>query len=420
MKKEITVGVVGVLRGMGFAKNAKISGMKLVALCDTWEEKLTSADVGDDVARYTNYDEFLTHEMDAVILANYFDEHAPFAVKALRCGKHVMSETASNSSVAEGIELCEAVEDTGLIYMLAENYCYTRFSQEIRRLYQSGELGEVRYAEGEYNHPLSPDERLRLSPGYGHWRNHLPPSCYCTHAMSPLMYITECMPVMVNGLNISAPEVNRRTAAVGDPGYVTLCRMDNGAVFRLFGLVMPGHSNWYRIHGTGGAAEITRGPGYFGPEQIRVWHEQWNRPEDTGVPRDRTYSPDWPLHAELAEQAGHGGGDFWVEYHFAEAIASGKQPFLDVYRGVTMSTVGILSMRSAKKQGAPIEMPIFRDKRKREKYRDDTERIFSDPDDRELLGQNTLDAGTRSHAEDFWRENGLLKDSAPPVSPGIQ
>ena len=44
--------------------------------------------------------------------------------------------------------------------------------------------------------------------------------------------------------------------------------------------------------------EITRGPGYFGPGQVRVWHEPWDCPE--GVPTERTYVPDWPEHADLA------------------------------------------------------------------------------------------------------------------------
>ncbi len=100
--------------------------------------------------------------MDAVILANYFHEHAPFAVKALEAGKHVMSETASNTTLAEGVALCRTVEETRRIYMLAENYPYTAFSQEMQRLYRTGEVGEVTYAEGEYNHPMDLEDVLRI------------------------------------------------------------------------------------------------------------------------------------------------------------------------------------------------------------------------------------------------------------------
>ena len=87
-EKPIRVGIIGVGRGQNFADGATdLVGMKLVALCDTWEERLNEVGKQYGVATYTDYDRFLEHEMDAVILANYFNEHAPFAIKALRAGK---------------------------------------------------------------------------------------------------------------------------------------------------------------------------------------------------------------------------------------------------------------------------------------------------------------------------------------------
>jgi len=368
--KKIRVGVIGIGRGQSFAQAAnEIVGMELVALCDKWEERLQQVGKNYGVATYTDYDKFLEHDMDAVILANYFNQHAPFAIKALEAGKHVMSETASNTTLAEGVALCRAVEKTGKIYMLAENYPYTVFNQEMRRIYHTGEIGEVTYAEGEYNHPMAPRDRLSISPGMKHWRSCIPSTYYCTHAMAPLMYITETMPAKVNGLSIACPEVDEYTVHIGDPGSVILCRMDNGAVFRIFGLILPGHSNWYRLHGTRGAMEITRGPGYFGPGQIRIWHEPWDlKPEEQA---ERVYSPEWPEHGDLARQAGHGGGDFWTNFHFANAIRSDEQPFLNVYRGVAMSSVGILAWKSALEDGRPFDMPNFKDEANRKNYEND-------------------------------------------------
>ncbi|MEE2710954.1 MAG: Gfo/Idh/MocA family oxidoreductase [Gemmatimonadota bacterium] len=369
-KDLIRVGVVGVGRGQSFVEGAtEAAGMKLVALCDIWEERLHDLAGQHHVAAYTDYESFLEHDMDAVILANYFHEHAPFAVKALEAGKHVMSETASNTTLAEGVALCRAVEETGRIYMLAENYPYTAFSQEMQRLYRTGEIGEVTYAEGEYNHPMDLEDVLRISPGLNHWRAWIPSTYYCTHALAPLVYITGTRPVKVNGLSIVNRDVDKKTVRIADPGSVILCRMDNGAVFRLFGLTLPGHSNWYRVHGTRGAMEITRGGGYFGPGQVRVWHEEWDRKPDEEA--ERVYTPDWPEHGDLARQAGHGGGDFWTNFHFANAVRSGTPPFLDVYRGVAMSSVGILAWKSALEDGRPFEVPDFSDEVARKPYEDD-------------------------------------------------
>lgn len=369
--REIRVGVVGVRRGESFIKGATGAvGMRLTAICDTWEERLERVGRAHGVATFTDYGAFLDSGLDAVILANYFHEHAPFAVRALAAGKHVLSETAANGTLAEGVALCRAVEQSGCVYMLAENYCYTLFSQEMRRLYQTGEIGRVTYAEGEYNHPMAPEARLRLAPGEDHWRNRIPSTYYCTHALAPLVYITGSMPRVVNGLSIAAPEVEEQTVRRGDAGSVILCRTDDGAVFRIFGLSLPGHSNWYRVHGTKGAMEIARGPGYFGPGHVRVWHEAWNR--WPGQPLERSYLPEWPEHAELAERAGHGGGDFWTNFHFARAIRSGEAPFLDVYRAVAMSSVGILAWRSALQEGQPVQVPDFRDEAQRAPLEADT------------------------------------------------
>ena len=365
----IRVGVVGVGRGKSFAESAgKLTGMKLVAVCDIWEERLKQLASEYSVVAYTDYDQFLSHDMDAIILANYFNEHAPFAIKALRSGKHVMSETSSNATIGEGVALCRTVEETGLIYMLAENYPYTVFNQEMHRLYREGEIGEVTYAEGEYNHPMSKDDSLRLSPGINHWRSWIPSTYYCTHALAPLVYITDTRPVSVNALSIARPD-RSPTLRRGDPGFVILCRMDNGAVFRLFGLSLPGHSNWYRLHGESGAMETTRGPGYFGPEEIRVWHEPWHSP--SGKHKETVYKPDWPEHGDLANSTGHGGGDFWTSFHFGEAIRSGKQPFLDVYSSVAISSVGILGWKSALEDGHPFEVPNFRDENNRKCWEND-------------------------------------------------
>ena len=62
--------------------------------------------------------------MDAVLLTNYATQHAPAAVKALRSGKHVISECMACFTMGEALELVEAVEESGMVYSFAENYPY--------------------------------------------------------------------------------------------------------------------------------------------------------------------------------------------------------------------------------------------------------------------------------------------------------
>ncbi len=410
-RKPIRVGVVGVGRGGTFMRQAPAAGLQLVAVCDTWEDRLRASAKQWSVEGYTDYEQFLSHDMDAVILANYFHEHAPFAVKALKAGKHVMSECAACNTLAEGVELCRTVEKTGLTYMFAENYPYTAANQEMARLYRKGEIGEVIYAEGEYIHPMSPEQRAGISPGLNHWRNRCPSTYYCTHSLAPLMAITDTMPVAVNALVMPRPASDKRPWLYGntDAGSVTLCRMDNGAVFRLVHGGTPGHSIWYRLHGVSGLMETTRGPGYWGPGTVRVAHEGHDLKRNEQ--RERVIEPQFPAWARAAAEAGHGGGDFFTNHYFAQAIRTGEPPFLDVYRGVAMSCVGVLAWKSALAGGAPFEMPDFRREGARRKVAKDRWSPWNcqdGPDTPPFLSRGEPVLNPKGHAlyKRVWKKNG--------------
>ena len=406
--KPIRVGVVGVGRGISFAGSAANAGLELVALCDIWEERLIEAGKRFDVATYTDYDKFLEHDLDAVILANYYHEHAPFAIKAFAAGKHVMSECIACKTLGEGVALARAFERSGKVYMFAENYAYICYVQEMRRLYQADEIGEVQYAEGEYNHPIDSRGLNWLSPGMNHWRNWIPPTYYPTHAMSPIMYVTDTWPESVNALSIpySPREEGILHVKRGDPGAVWICRMSNGSVSRCIGLSMRGHGVWYRFHGTRGLMENMRA---MNTGMLRVAHEPWDlRPGDS---KERIYQPEFPIHADLAQRAGHGGGDFFMNYHFAEAIRRNEQPYLDVYRGLAMTAVGIQAWRSCLANGAPHDIPDFKDESVRRKYENDDWSPF--PEDRKagqpwpsIQGERIPSPEAVAFAREVWKEMG--------------
>ena len=368
-RKKIRVGVVGVGRGLSMGTAAE-AGLELVALCDTWAERLATAGERLGVATYEDYEAFLEHDMDAVILANYFHEHAPFAVRALAAGRHVMSETAACHTLAEGVALVRAVENSGLTYMFAENYPFSATNQEMRRLYQKGAVGEFRYGEGEYVHPDPAEVRLGRSCGYDHWRNWIPATYYCTHSVAPVMFITNTRPEKVNGFvvpfDFDDPTL-ALTARRSDTAAAIICRMDNGAVLKSLHGGLRGHGNYVRVHGNAGLMESTR---HGDRQRLRVWREPWEKRR--GEPTETVYKPDFPVHHERATRAGHGGGDFFTGYHFAEAIRTGEPPYLDVYRGVDMSIVGVQAWRSALADSAPVEVPDFRRESVRRKHaRDD-------------------------------------------------
>jgi len=77
--KKIKIGVFGVGRGMDIAKNFMLLGADIAAICDSNPERLEAATkkIGPDTAVYSDFDSFLNHGLDAVVIANFFHEHAP-------------------------------------------------------------------------------------------------------------------------------------------------------------------------------------------------------------------------------------------------------------------------------------------------------------------------------------------------------
>ena len=201
--KKIRIGVLGAYRGTSMINYCiRAENAEVVAICDKATELLEqhrkSAE-GLNITFYDNFDDFILHDMDAVVLANYANEHAPFAIRALKAGKHVFSEVLPVQTMKEAVELIEAVEETGLVYAYGENYCYMPAPYEMRKLYREGKIGEFEYGEGEYIHNCEPIWHNITYGEADHWRNNIYSTFYCTHSLGPIIHITGLRPVSVIG-----------------------------------------------------------------------------------------------------------------------------------------------------------------------------------------------------------------------------
>ena len=374
--KKIRIGVFGARRGMDIAENFMMLDCDIVAICDSRKEIRENAmkKLGNTVAEYEDFDSFIQHDMDAVILANYFHEHTPYAIKCFEKGLHVFSECISNGTMAEGVELIEAFEKSNSIYMLAENYPQMKFNREMKRLCDSGTLGKILYAEGEYNHPVDENdvETQKICMFFEkHWRNFLPPTYYITHSLGPVMRATGANPRRVTAFASFAPiESDVATARYGgDRVAIITTQNDDGSIFRVTGNAkFGGLHNAYRICGTEGQIENLRGMG----EQVMLRYSKWSKPE--GKEETNLYEPSWnDKDEELIAKSGHGGGDFLTARMFIDCIKSGNQPEhpFDIYSAVTMSSVAILSHRSMLEGGKPYDIPDFKDNDCRAQYKND-------------------------------------------------
>lgn len=413
-KKDIRIGVFGTLRGRSYIEVAnQLEGVRVTAVCDFKPKSLENVRdlLSDDVPRFSNFDEFIDSGLfDAVVLSNYFCEHAPAAIRAMENGIHVLSETTPALTMAECVALCRTVERTGCKYMLAENYPFFPCNLEMKRIYESGKLGRALYCEGEYVHPMPTREINGISPGRLHWRNWCPRTYYLTHSLAPIMHITGSVPKAVNCKSVFAPDILKGTARkCGDIASIMLCEMDNGSLARVTGCAgWGGHGNWYRICGEKG--NVQNVPGYL--EKVRLQYNSWQKPE--GEEECRIYDSKWydddKLNA-MAAKATHGGGDFWVVYHFIKYLSDDVEPFFNVYRSVAMSAVAICALRSSQNGGAEYKIPDFTNEEERKAYENDTASPFPDEN-----GIATMECSSRpfepsaedlANAEKDWRELGL-------------
>lgn len=375
--KKVRVGVLGGYRGSSMINYCKRADhAEVVAICDNNPEvlKIQKENAkGMNIAFYDNFEDFLNHDMDAVVLANFAHQHAPFAIKAMKKGLHVFSEVLPVQTMKEAVELIEAVEETGMIYAYGENYCYMPAPFEMKKLYKEGRIGEFEYGEGEYLHNC---ESIWHAITYGepdHWRNRMYSTFYCTHSLGPLIHITGLRPVSVVGFEGADNERRARGGAKGGPFGIEMVTLENGGIVKSIHGGLYTNSVWYSIYGSKGSMESGReavrdqNDGYI--QNINVkWDEYSGKYEF----EKESYQP---KHGdpEKIQGFGHGGSDYFCMYYFIEKIRGNEEAdIIDVYEAMDMFLPGMFAFRSAIKGGIPMEIPNLRIKEEREKWRHDT------------------------------------------------
>ena len=377
--KKVRIGVLGGCRGGSLLTYCKVSEKaELVAICDKNEEVLDwlRKDLGtESITYYERFEDFLKHDMDAVILANYANEHAPFAIRCMEAGLHVYSEVLPCATMKEAVELIEAVERTGKVYAYGENYCYMGAPMEMRKLYREGKIGQIEYAEGEYIHNC---ESLWPSITYGerdHWRNQMNAFFYCTHSLGPIIHITGLRPVSVVGFEGPFNERQYRIGAPAGLFGVEMVTLENGAIVKSIHGYLYRDSTWYTIYGAKGRMESAREDA-----DSRAYNYIYVNADEYsgqyGEPNIESYEPVRD-DDDSAKASGHGGSDYYCVDEFVKKIlGDDNAETIDVYEAMDMYMPGIFAYRSTLAGCVPMEIPNLRLKEVREEYRNDTACTF--------------------------------------------
>ncbi len=409
--KKVRIGVLGGYRGASMINYCiRSENAEIVAICDKIPEvleKQREKAKGLNITFYDNFEDFLLHDMDAVVLANYANEHAPFAIRAMERGLHVFSEVLPCQTMKEAVELIEAVEKTGKIYAYGENYCYMPAPYEMKKLYQQGVIGEFEYGECEYIHNCEP---IWPSITYGekdHWRNNMYSTFYCTHSLGPIIHATGLRPVSVTGFEGLKTERKLRMGAKGGQFGIEMVTLENDGIIKSIHGGLYKDSIWYSMYGSKGRMECAREDAKAGHiDKIYVNSDKFSG--DYGNGKLENYEPQNDVGADT-KGFGHGGSDFYSMYYFVEKILGNEDAdIIDVYEALDMFLPGMFAYRSILKGGIPMEIPNLRDKAVREQWRNDT--ACTDPNVAgDMLlptfskGTPDIDDGVYDHIKQLWK-----------------
>lgn len=393
MNSIVRLAVVGGQRGASFRNilDSLSDRVELTAVCDLnlevlkrWQEKYPG------IITFTSYEQLLeSPSVDAVLLATPMLIHATQAVQALKAGKHVLSEVIASHTDEDSWKLVEAVRETGLTYMMAENYGYTRENMMIQNMTRAGVFGEITYAECGYIHDVRP--LLHHSDGSLTWRGEYVRdyngSTYPTHSLGPvaqwlginkeggdefdeLVTFNSMSRSSANYFNehfgAAHPAAQPQYWSQGDTS-TTLIRTKKGVLISLrvdLQSARPHNMVHYGLQGTKGAY---MGPRHDGEDPLLWLEKDEEGSGDNSHPKWKSlwnYKDKWEhsLWRQWSEQAistGHGGGDFFVIEEFISAILDRRKPAIDVYDAVTWSSVYPLSVQSAASGGKPVKFVNF-------------------------------------------------------------
>lgn len=157
MSEKLKVGIIG-CGGIAEAKHLpslahQKSRVEMVAFCDLIPERAekNAKQYGTPDARvYTDYRELVAEkDIDVVHVLTPNVAHCELTVAALEAGKHVMCEKPMAATTADARKMLDAQKKSGKLLTIGYQNRYRQDSQVLKKLCETGELGEIYYAKAQ-------------------------------------------------------------------------------------------------------------------------------------------------------------------------------------------------------------------------------------------------------------------------------
>ena len=364
MTKKLNVAIVGLEFGKEFIPiYQRYPHTNMYAICQRNPEKLK--EVGDNFkidVRYTDYKDLLADPLvDIVHINTPLQIHADQVVAGLEAGKHVACTIPMAVSVADCKRIVDAVEKTGMTYMMMETVVYSREFLHVKEVYDRGDLGKIQFLRSSHQ------QEMWGWPDYWHG---MPPMYNATHAISPCLAI-----------------------GMWEAEYVSCFGSGRVQEFMIpkYGCPFAIESTHIKFKDSDVVAEVTRSL-FNTARQYREHFDvfgskktfEWTQVEDedhimhTGEKPERIKIPDFasrlpePIqvfttggvydtgdnaHRSFIQGGGHGGSHPHLVHEFISSILEGRDPYPNARQAANITCAGILSHQSAMEGGNRIALP---------------------------------------------------------------
>ncbi len=154
--RKLRIGIIGCgwIAGSHMASYKNMPDVEIVAGADIVPGKaeafMKKCGIEGAKTDYASHKEMLDDEslqLDAVSICTYNRQHAEPAIYALKKGVHVMLEKPFTVTLDEAIEVMKAEKESGKILSIGFQPRLDANMQQIKKIVESGELGEIYYIQ---------------------------------------------------------------------------------------------------------------------------------------------------------------------------------------------------------------------------------------------------------------------------------
>ncbi len=385
--KNIKIGFIGVgNRGRSLLNEIlTLDWVEVPAICDINPEALAASqeiimkhggkkatEYGKDELDYKKLVE--RDDLDAVMIATYWQSHTPMAVDAMKAGKYVGVEVPAALSVDECWQLVHTSEETGMPCMMMENWSFRQDNLAVLNMIREGMFGDIVHCHCAHSHDCIDHWFFDKTTGKDLWPAEFllkyNRDQYPTHGLGPVLSwmdipcgdtFDQITSMSTDSKGINAMFTDRfgenhpsalRKYAQGDI-VTSMIRTKMGkSIVVNYDMQLPRpYDNRWTIQGTHGIYNEQRTSVYL-KDKSPEYH-QW----EPFAPYQETFNH--KFWKSGYQGGGHGGVDLIELGYFAEAVRDQKQTPIDVYESVLMSCVVGLSGESIAKGSQPVEVPDF-------------------------------------------------------------